>query len=236
MSIWRDIWRQCVTANRIMAENEEDGLIEFHYLFQNYGDDGMIHYAKGEAWEYRKNKTKALEEYCKAQELFPVPHWKQRAADTIRRLQEGKCAEAFFDSDDFEELLWLVFQKVYEFVHLDDFMRYVALSALSRGASEWPLALVDFRTVLELGLKNMFPEIVELVKRQPNGYRLFNVLQELQNQQMVSSHILNTMHKVRKDGNIAAHDVKHAPESEKCENVQAFLAVLTYFNENTRQR
>lgn len=234
MSIWRDIWRQCVTANRIMAEDEEDGLIAFHRLFQTYGDDGMIHYAKGEAWEYRRNKAKAVEEYNKAQELFPVPHWKNVASDTIRRVQADKCAEAFFDSNDFEELLWLVFQKVYEFVHLEDFMRYVALSALSRATSEWPLALVDFRTVLELGLKQIFPEIVDIVNEQPHGYTLFGVLKELQNQREVPRDTLDTMHQIRMAGNIAAHDAKNAPESEKCESAQAFLDILTYFDKKTR--
>ena len=60
MSIWREIWKESVAANRIMAENEEDGLIAFHKLFQDYGDDGMIHYAKGQSYEYRKNRQKRL--------------------------------------------------------------------------------------------------------------------------------------------------------------------------------
>ena len=215
MSLWRDIWRHCITANRIMAEDEEKGLIAFQCLFQTYGDDGMLHYAKGEAWEYRRNKAKALEEYSKAQELFPAPQWKQTAADTIRRVQAGKRAEAFFDHDDFEKLLWLAFQKVYEFVHLGDFMRYISLSALSRASSEWSLALVDFRTVLELGLKYMFPKIVEIAKQQPHGYTLCGVLKELQNQREVPRCILDAMHQIRKAGNIAAHDAEHAPRKRK---------------------
>lgn len=233
MSVWRDIWRQCITANRIMAEDEEDGLIAFHRLFQTYGDDGMIHYAKGEAWEYRQDKEQALAEYGKAQELFPAPHWKQAVADTIRRVQTGKRAEAFFDRDDFEEFLWLAFQNVYEYVCLDDFSRYVALSALSRASSEWSLALVDFRTVLELELKRAFPEIVEFVKQQSQDYSLFKILKALENQYEVPKHILKVMHRIRIAGNIAAHDVENAPETEKCEDIQAFLDVLSYFNENT---
>lgn len=235
MSLWRDMWRQSITANRIMAEDEEDGLIAFHRLFQTYGDDGMIHYVKGEAWEYRRNKAQAIAEYGKAQELLLAPHWKQAAADAKRRVQTGARAEAFFDKDDFGELLWLVFQKVYEFVHLDDFSRYVALSALSRGSSEWPLSLVDFRTVMELELKRAFPDIVELVKQQPRGYSLFSVVEALQNQRVVPRPIAAAMRQVRKSGNIGAHDAANASEHKKCESAQAFLTVLTYFDETLRR-
>ena len=106
-----------------------------------------------------------------------APHWKQVVADTVRRIQAGKNAEAFFDGDDFEALLWLAFQKVYKYVHLDDFPRYVALSALSRGSSEWSLALVDFRTVLELEIKHTFPEIIEQIR---NDYSLYGALKALE--------------------------------------------------------
>ena len=93
MSTWRNIWQKSVKANRIMFEDEEDGLIEFHYLFEEFGNDGMLHYALAEGYEKRKNISKAIEEYNKAMDAFPVPHWKDVAKNTIKRLEERKTAE-----------------------------------------------------------------------------------------------------------------------------------------------
>lgn len=62
---------------------------------------------------------------------------------------------------------------------------------------------------------------------------MFKILKALENQYEVPKHILKVMHRIRIAGNIAAHDVENAPETEKCEDIQAFLDVLSYFNENT---
>lgn len=229
MSLWREIWQKSVTANRVMSNNEEDGLIEFHYLFEDYGDDGMLHYACGEAWEYRKNFAKALEEYNKAKDYFPVPHWKDVAQNTINRLLQNKTAENYFDKRNFEDLLWFSFQKIYEYINLDDFVRYVCLSAISRANSEWPLSLVDFRTVLELQIKKLFPEIVEFVKRENNEFSLRDAINELKNQGYISSDICSSMHDIRKAGNIAVHELSFVAD-EDINNILNFIAVLEYFN------
>lgn len=230
MSIWREIWKESVAANRIMAENEEDGLIAFHKLFQDYGDDGMIHYAKGQSYEYRKNRQKALEEYSKAKDLFPVEHWKEVAENTIQRVQKNKTTEAFFDENDFSQLLWLAFQKIWEYVRLDDFARYVALSALARGSSEWPLTLIDFRTVMEILIKNNYPEIVEYVKSQNNDeFLLYKSIEELKKQQEIHKNICVAMHQIRKAGNNAVHKMEIS-DYDKFENIQAFLQVLDFFS------
>ena len=229
MSIWREIWKESVTANRIMVENEEDGLIAFHKLFQEYGDDGMIHYAKGQGYEHRKNKQKAVEEYSKAKDLFPVDHWKEVAENTIQRIQKNKTAEAFFDENDFSQLLWLAFQKIWEYVRLDDFARYVSLSALSRGSSEWPLTLIDFRTVMEILIKEAYPEIVEYAKNNNNEYSLFNTIEELKKQTEISTTVFQAMHQIRKAGNNAVHDMETS-EYDKFDNVKAFLNVIEFFS------
>lgn len=230
MSIWREIWKESVAANRIMAENEEDGLIAFHKLFQDYGDDGMIHYAKGQSYEYRKNRQKAIEEYSRAKDLFPVKHWKEVAENTIQRVQKNKTTEAFFDDNDFSQLLWLAFQKIWEYVRLDDFARYVALSALARGSSEWPLTLIDFRTVMEILIKNNYPEIVEYVKSQNNDeFLLYKSIEELKKQQEIHKNICVAMNQIRKAGNNAVHDMEIS-DYDKFDNVKAFLLVLQFFS------
>ena len=230
MSLWREIWKESVAANRIMAQNEEDGLIAFHKLYEEYGDDGMIHYAKGQAYEYLKNKQKAIEEFSKAKVLFPVEHWKEVAEGTIRRIQENKSAESFFDEDDFLQVLWCAFQKTWEFVRLDDFARYVTLSALARGFSEWPLTLIDFRTVMEILIKNNYPEIVESVKKQNNDeFLLYKSINELEKEREVPKDICTAMNRIRKAGNNAVHDIETS-EYDKFDNVHAFLKLLEFFS------
>lgn len=238
MSVWRDIWRKSVSANRIMAENEEDGLFQFAKLFKDYNDDGMIHYVLGESWEYCRNKEKALEEYRKAMERFPVVHWKKVAENTILRLKRNQSAEQFYNKDNFEEFLWLIFQKVYEFVHLDDFSRYISLSAISRGSSEWPLSLVDFRTVTELEIRHCFPEIVEYVKENYSDSSLYNYLKELNKNNdfyKIPREVFAAMHKIRIAGNLATHEMKfyESGEDDKFTNINSFLKILEYFNDKS---
>lgn len=235
MSVWRDIWKESLRANRIMAEDEEDGQIEFHQLLKKYGDDGMLHYALGEAWEYRKDFQKAIEEYTKARELFRVPHWKDVASETINRVSSRKTADAFFDKDDFEELHWYAFQKIYEYVYLYDFARYVCLSAVSRANSEWPLSLVDFRTVLELQIKKTFPEVIEHVKTKNDTDRiLFNAIRELKNNEYITKNIFKSMDNIRKVGNEAAHDTERFEKfyitEEDFVSIENLLNVLDFFN------
>lgn len=227
MSVWRDIWRDCVRANRMMAENEEDGLQKFHELFKRYGDDGMIHYVLAESYE-KKDKKKAIDEYKKAKELFPVDHWQKIAQDSIDRIMKNRTPEQFYDTDDFEEYLWYGFQKVYEYTHLNDFVRYISLSAFSRGSSEWPLSLVDFRTVTELEIKEKFPEVVSHVKNSYE-YSLYNVIKELGNRKLIDLNHIDCLHRIRKAGNIAAHDGDYS-ESEKLMCIEDIVEMLRFFN------
>jgi len=230
MSIWRDIWKESIKANRIMAQDVEGGLAEFQRLFKKFGDDGMIHYALGESYEAHKNYTKALEEYNLAKNLFPVPHWKKVAQDTINRVSKHQSTEIYFETEIPDELLWYTFQKVYEFINLDDLVRYVCLSAIARASSEWPLSLVDFRTVLELLIKTEFPEIVEIVKTQNYGeFKLSNGISELAYQKIISKEIKDAMHAVRKEGNIAVHELR-AISDDDITLIKDFVKILEYFN------
>ena len=168
MSTWRDIWRYGVIANRLFAENEEQGKTAFDKLSKVYDKpekdgkdrrDGMIRYILGEAHEYKYKKTNdikyknnALEFYKEAENLFPVDHWKEVARKTYTRLDTSTSAENFFNIKNdspcekvdiyFENLLWYGFQKTYDFVYLNDFARYVCLS--------WERNLNAIFTLLEI--------------------------------------------------------------------------------------
>lgn len=228
MSTWRDIWRYGVIANRFYSESNEKGLKAFRKLNEVFGTDGMVHYIYAEALERRNLKEPALIEYKKAKELFPVPHWQSVAEDSLKRLKSNKSAEQYFNKDNFEQLLWYSFHKVYDYVYLNDFARYVCLSALARGSSEWPLSLVDFRTVLELEIKQCFPEIIDCFDDE-NRYSLFKTIEKLEALGKIDSQKRKAFDNIRIAGNIAAHNL-YADKKYKIENVNSFIDVLEFFN------
>lgn len=228
MSIWRDIWKETIKVNSLVAKS--GNFSEYDHLYTKYGDDGMIHYAAAQSYEFIKKHNEAITEYKKALDCFPVPHWKIIAEKNIQRLVKRQTPEQFFDLSDFNDLLWYGFQKMYQFVNLKPFNRYVALSALSRGSSEWPLTLVDFRTVMELEIKHHYPEIIEYRRNNGKEYSLFSIIKELENQNYISSKIAANLHAIRKAGNIAAHDAKTSG-SEKVANLSNFIHVMVYFND-----
>lgn len=209
----------------------------------------MIRFIQAEAYEYQFNKTKntsykdnALKLYKDAEFLFPVDHWKKIAKEAYQRIAIGDSPESFFNiraislsedknsqknEDQFNKLLWYGFQKTYDFVYLNDFARYVCLSALSRGSSEWPLSLVDFRTVLELEIKQCFPSVVN--KFDENQYSLSKTIQKLVDYNLINSKTKDSFDNIRKAGNIAAHEL-YPDDRYKKENVFQFIKVLDFFN------
>lgn len=241
MSTWRDIWRYGVIANRLFAESEERGEKAFDKLMEVYDrpekdgksrQDGMIRYIKAEAyerkyWETNKEeyREKALKNYKSAENLFPVPHWKKVAKDSIKRINKTTIT---YDSD-FERMLWQCFHEAFGLVYLNDFARYVCLSALARGSSEWPLSLVDFRTVLELEIKQCFPEIIEEFNDE-NRYSLRVAIDRLHETGKISFENKEAFHDIRKAGNIAAHTLYSNPKF-KFPNLNNFVKVLNFFNE-----
>ena len=102
MSTWRDIWRFGVIANRLYAEDENKGLKAFRKLHEVFDagketPDGMIHYIYGHALETKGLKEPAIIEYKRAEELFPVPHWKEVARETYDRVSQNKTPDEYFD-------------------------------------------------------------------------------------------------------------------------------------------
>lgn len=248
MSTWRDIWKKSIKANRLYSLDENEGieyLAKLSRKYENEKKDGMIQYAYAEALEYRNQKNEAIKKYKEAKELFPVEHWKNVAQHTIDRLTVNKTAEEFFDKNNFHELLWYTFQKVYEYVYLDDFVRYVCLSAISRADSEWPLSLVDFRSVLELQIKATFPKHVKSFIDKKD-FSLEKIINQLQKEKLISSQLASAMHKIRISGNAATHWMKSFDDEDEnnywntfnkddSENLNHLLKILEFFNNYNRE-
>lgn len=264
MSTWRDIWRYGVIANRLFAENEERGELAFKKLMEVYDkpdkagekrQDGMIRYIQAEAyekkyWETNKSeyKEKALEKYNNAKNMFPVDHWKKVANDSWTRLNTNTKLQDFYNirierkpkliiHASFDDLLWYGFQKVYTFVHLNDFARYVCLSALSRGSSEWPLSLIDFRTVLELEIKQCFPEVVDKLYELngSNNITLEKITTQLKSSEKIETDVKAAFDNIRTAGNLATHDPGVLKDEFKTENVVRFIDVLSSFEDYRRE-
>lgn len=263
MSTWRDIWRYGVIANRFYSEKEEKGETAFAKLKEVYDKpekeefDGMIRYIMAESYELKYHQTnnyeyqdKALDNYEEAAKHFPVKHWKKVANDSFNRLNEDIRLQDFYKirierkpeikiTANFKDLLWYGFQKVYTFTHLNDFARYVCLSAFSRGDSEWPLSLVDFRTVLELEIKQCFPEIVgtynglnEYTLNKNNS--LATTIDKLEKQGHIDKDKRAAFDNIRQAGNIAAHELYPNEDFNKL-NIIHFIDVLEYFNNYRRK-
>lgn len=234
MSTWRDIWRFSVIANRLFAENEEKGLKAFRKLHEVYDkdkktSDGMIHYIYGHALETKGLKDPAIIEYKKAEKLFPVPHWKEVARETYDRVSQNKTPDEYFDKNDFKQYLWCAFNKVHNYTYLNDFARYVCLSALARGSSEWPLSLVDFRTVLELEIKQCFYDEITFYFESEENYSLYNIINSLLFMKKIPNEISQAFHTIRKDGNLAAHKLRGDPK-HCSQNLSAFMKSLEFIN------
>lgn len=231
MSIWREIWKESVAANSLMFFNKDAGLKQFDKLLEKYKKDGMIFYARAEAYELIGEKECAKKDFEEAAKLFPVKHWQEVAEKSSQRITLNIDAEHTYKQNDFFDYLNYVFQKIYEFVYLDDFVRYVCLSAVSRASSEWPLSLIDFRTVLELQVNAL------LIRNNRNTTDLSYAIDNLKAYEIVDDEsIIKKMHKVREKGNEATHNIealrelppkKLKPELEK---IKWFYSVLEFFN------
>lgn len=238
MSIWREIWKESVAANSLMFFNKDAGLIQFNKLLEKYKKDGkydgMIFYARAEAYELIGEKENAKKDFQEAKKLFPVEHWQKVAEKSYQRIHSNVDTEQAYNQNDFFDYLNYVFQKIYEFVYLDDFVRYVCLSAVSRASSEWPLSLIDFRTVLELQVNAL------LIRNKRNIPDLCYAIDNLKAYKIVEDEsIISKMHRVRENGNEATHDIKNIKVindlsskdlKDELKKVKCFYSVLEFFN------
>lgn len=226
MSIWRDIWKCAVSANQKMVLEKDLNANAFVPLLEKYGNDGMIFYEMGEACEALNLDGSAIENYKKAREHFPVPHWKEVATFAINRIETNST---HFDSagyGKFYKLQWNSFHTVHTFVNLLDECRYLGISALSRIDSEANSEIVHFRTAMEVELKFLFPDLISSLGK---NFCLRDALEKLKIEG-VDWEIMRDMDKVREEGNLSAHENEHN-EKYLSRTIESFIIVMKFFNE-----
>lgn len=226
MSIWRDIWKEAVSANQKMVLAKDSSANSFAPLLEKYSNDGMVFYEMGEAYETLEFDDAAIKNYKKARELFPVPHWKDVAGFAINRIERNST---HFDSagyGKFYKLQWDSFHTMHTFANLLDECRYLGISALSRIDSEASSEIVHFRTAMEVELNFLFPDLISSLGK---NFCLREALEKLKIEG-VDWEIMRDMDNVREEGNLSAHENDHN-EKYLSRTINSFINVMKFFND-----
>jgi tetratricopeptide (TPR) repeat protein len=98
MSIWREVMQTADSAKATMAFERVAGEQIFQRLLAQHPRDGMIYFKRGEAYEALGEYEHAVQDFQRAETLFPHPEWKQRAWDArIRVERQGRRRETVQD-------------------------------------------------------------------------------------------------------------------------------------------
>ncbi|MGN0740429.1 MAG: hypothetical protein ACI4LX_09700 [Treponema sp.] len=241
---WRDAWKKLISTSRkaVLTNNI--------YCFDELTtlqDDKMLLFEKAIALECMNKKEEAKDLYAKASDEInglPVQHWRKRAKYFLDRLSRG----GFMTTDlnivlPLFNIQWDVYFNIHYYANLDDYTRYLAISSVSRIASEPAMAIVIFRTCLEIGLWTYFRKYVDPInedykrKNYPNTWDigLNDLLTEMHDKKLFKSSEYKAYDKIRRFGNEAAHpgtlNESSKPFHYKDEDLKE---ILDYFNQTLR--
>lgn len=144
---WRAIWKLAIEANQKTL---------FTKSFEHFSEleklkDKMVLFEKGFAYELSNQEDKAIEIYktC-ADELqgLPVQHWKKRARYYAERHDQKKL-------ENYPMLFrtqWDVYYNIHQYKYLHPYIRYMAISSISRVNNETEMSVIIFRICLEMAI------------------------------------------------------------------------------------
>jgi hypothetical protein len=124
MSEWRNIWAQAIKANQRMTINISDGENAFLKLMSETREDAMIFYERAEAYEFHQNKEKAKNDYIKANQSFPAPHWQKVAELGLNRISNIDIQHNNFIHQ------WNTFHEIHTYPFIPHSIRINSLTAL----------------------------------------------------------------------------------------------------------
>jgi hypothetical protein len=227
----RIIWRKAVEANHLFLSNQGEGDKKFVELVEEYGDDGMIYYEWGEAFEFHNDFKSAIFCYRKSRNGFKhVDYWKLLAMDGISRARLKK-------KRGWEEMYyfgqWTVYHQIHYFNNIDALIKFDALIALTLYDSEPRITALLLRACLESIIISLLPKFPEY-----KNDDLEEKIIELQKIKRLSENPLDPvtfehMNRIRKIGNDAAHPFnrKHFDFAHFQESVRHFVFVGKWANE-----
>ena len=246
---WRDIWQEIIKATGEDLRNKDKELNTLQEIEKKYPNDKMILFEKAIAYEIIGDKDNAKKYYTEASDEntgLPVKHWRKRAKYFLDRIEKRGCSETtdLNPLESCEQNQWNVYFNIHSYYYLDSYIRYLAISSVSRLYSEPSMAIVIFRTCLEIGLWTYFE----------NDCQKFNEIWQKKNKKtwrIGLDDLLTNMHengtlkkfnneytaydKIRHEGNIAAHPGKiNKNEKPFRYNNDDLFFVLDYFNQTLR--
>lgn len=149
---WRYVWKECVDAGQKSLLLDDEKLERFFPVLINlYGDDKMILFEKAITLECLGNKTEAEKLYKQSADEstgLPVGHWRKRAQYYLDR-----NSTKVTNYEDYYCVQWDTFYNMHTYYFLHPHIRYLAISSVSRVNNEPEMAVVIFRTCLEICLE-----------------------------------------------------------------------------------
>ena len=149
---WREIWKKCVDASQktILSPGNDENKF-FSELYAEYGDDRMIAFEKAITLECLGKNDEAQKLYIQSADEkkgLVVSHWRKRA----KYLSERRSIKVA-DYQDYYCVQWDTFYNIHTYSFLHPHIRYLAISSVSRVNNEPEMAVVIFRTCLEICLE-----------------------------------------------------------------------------------
>jgi len=83
---FRQIMSEAEKCRRIMGTDRSKGKACFDGLLSRYGEDGMIYFKRAEGYEELGEHDLSYADYTRAETLFPMPEWRQRAREGSTRV------------------------------------------------------------------------------------------------------------------------------------------------------
>lgn len=81
------IMAEAEAASLDLSYNQSEGERRFKELLEQYLDDGMVYFNRGRGYEAMGRPEKALEDYRRAESLFPMRQWKKLAGRGVERCE-----------------------------------------------------------------------------------------------------------------------------------------------------
>lgn len=98
MPSWNEITKAAEAAKKVMISDPRKGKQVFDIMLQKFGEDGMIYFKRGEAYEQLAQLNEAVKDYERAKELFPKPEWQKAAEAALDRVKPRVQAMVIFIS------------------------------------------------------------------------------------------------------------------------------------------
>jgi Domain of unknown function (DUF4145) len=219
MSQWQRIWAKSILANQQLVQNQGKGEEAFRALMSKFPGDGMMHYSRGEGYEYLGLWDAALADYKTAERLLPAPHWKEVARGAGERVSQKRTSLTHHPAN----WIWEALHRVYAASRAPHRVRRDALIAIEMFDPVPHLAIAILRCCLEY-------VVVVLLRESELDHTtddpLIDQINTLESRGVVPHSIAELMHGVRIVGNDAIHHPETTTDVALREALRNFLDIL----------